>query len=521
MGVALPTAGARPLGCQTRAERAQHESLRVRPILIFYDTFARRPAPKTNAPTTPRYGSIAVALATLLAAVVTIGPMATPPASAVVSETILGSDAATGLLEHSDTNAVEVGTRFTALSDGTATGMRFWKSRDSVATHGGTLWTGSGTKLAAATFSNETASGWQTTEFSQPVTLKAGQSYVVSYYAPRGAYAATQDFTGTSQSPSLRIAAGAGTYAYGSSSRFPTSTFRNSMYWVDVNFTPAAVPAPEPTPPPTSPPSPVPTPPSTGFPTAATTGVPAGTTLSAYTGPCRITTPNTVIDARIVNCDDLQIVSPGVKITRSQINGKIYTDHEGVGAFTLTDSEVNAGQYEGTGIGNARFIATRVEVTGGNRSVNCFLDCTIQDSYVHGQFTDYTGRAHESGIRMGSNSVIRHNTIACDAPDVAPDAGCSAALTGYGDSAAVRNNTIDGNLFVAGSGGYCSYGGSTPGKPFSSGTRDIRFTNNVWERGQYGRCGWWGPITSFDVHAPGNVWSNNTWDDGAAVPPAN
>lgn len=477
---------------------------------------ARRRAQKPVPSLTLRIGSVAAALALVLALFVAAGPSNTPSAAAVDSatETILGDSPATGLLNHTDTNPVEVGTRFSVLADGTVSGMRFWKNQDSVTSHGGTLWTGSGTKLATATFDSETSAGWQTATFDKPIAVTAGQTYVVSYFAPRGKYAVTQQFTGVSQSAHLKIAAGAGVFSYGSTSRFPTATFRDSNYWVDVTF--ALAPAPTPTPTPTPPPAP-----STGFPTAATTGVPAGTTLSTYTGPCRITTPNTIIDSRIVNCNDLQIEAPGVVITRTKINGKIYTDHEGVGSFTLTDSEVNAGQYEGTGIGNARFTVTRVEVTGGNRSVNCFLSCTIQDSYVHGQFKDYTGRAHESGIRMGSYSVIRHNTIACDAPDVAPDAGCSAALTGYGDTAAVRNNTIDGNLFVAGSGGYCAYGGSTAGKPFSSGTRDIRFTNNVWERGVHGRCGWWGPITSFDINAPGNVWTNNTWDDGDPVPPAN
>ncbi|MET0716151.1 MAG: hypothetical protein ABWY23_06700, partial [Mycetocola sp.] len=187
----------------------------------------------------------------------------------------------------------------------------------------------------------------------------------------------------------------------------------------------------------------------------------------------------------------------------------------------ISDSRVDIGAEMGTGIGDERFTATRVHVTGGNRSVNCFRDCTIEYSYVHGQFRDSTGRAHESGIRMGSGSVIRGNTIACDAPDVAPDAGCSAALTGYGDFAVVQNNTIDRNLFVGGSGGYCAYGGSSPGKPYSAGTRDIRFTNNVWERGASGKCGVWGPITSFNSAAPGNVWTNNTWKDGTPIPAAN
>ena len=153
-------------------------------------------------------------------------------------------------------------------------------------------------------------------------------------------------------------------------------------------------------------------------------------------------------------------------------------------------------------------------------ATNCSVNCTVSASYLHGQFRDSTGVYHESGIRIGSGSVIRGNTIACDAPDVPPDAGCSAALTGYGDFAIVQNDTIDGNLFIAGSGGYCSYGGSTTGKPYSSGVNHIRFTNNVYQRGSSGKCGIWGPITAFDSSAPGNVWSNNTWDDGTAVQPA-
>jgi len=257
------------------------------------------------------------------------------------------------------------------------------------------------------------------------------------------------------------------------------------------------------------------------FPSAETTGLPRGTELSDYTGPCRITTADTVLDAKRVDCWPLLIDATGVVITRSQINGFVYSGEEGSGSFTITDSEINAGDNPVTGIGDVRFEATRVHVTGGKRSVMCHRDCTVEASYVHGQFTDTSGYYHESGIRMGSNAVIRGNTIACDAPDVPPDGGCSGALTGYGDFAVIQNNVIDGNLFLAGSGGYCTYGGSTTGKPHSAGTRDIRFTNNVWQRGTTSKCGDFGPITSFDSDAPGNEWSNNRWDDGAPVTAAN
>ena len=209
-------------------------------------------------------------------------------------------------------------------------------------------------------------------------------------------------------------------------------------------------------------------------------------------------------------------------MTRSKIVGSIRTDENSTGySFTISDSEIDAGNRYNTGIGSVNYTATRVHVYGGNRSIYCYNNCTIADSYVHGQFTDSAGAAHESGIRMGQNTVIRHNTITCDAPNVPPDAGCSAGLTGYGDFTPVTNNLIENNLFKASTGGFCAYGGSSQGKPYSAQTRDIVFRNNVFERGNGGKCGFYGPITSFDSTRPGNVWSGNVWSDGGPVPPAN
>lgn len=268
---------------------------------------------------------------------------------------------------------------------------------------------------------------------------------------------------------------------------------------------------------PSAPSSQTPSAAATGFPNAATTGVPAGTGLTDYTGPCTITQAGAVIDAKRIGCS-LEIRAKGVAITRSVVAGTVYADPDtGAGSFTIADSRVEVGSVAGTGIGDGFFTARRVEVTGGNRSINCYLNCTVEDSYVHGQFRDATGRAHESGIRMGSGSVIRGNTIACDAPDVPPDAGCSAALTGYGDFDTVQNNLIQANLFVGGSGGFCAYGGSSRGKPFSAGTNHIRFLDNVFQRGASGKCGFYGPVTAFDPAAAGNVWTNNRYTDGTPI----
>jgi hypothetical protein len=157
----------------------------------------------------------------------------------------------------------------------------------------------------------------------------------------------------------------------------------------------------------------------------------------------------------------------------------------------------------------------RVEVTGGGRSVYCLRGCTIRDSWVHGQFTDETGVAHESGIRMGSDTTIIHNSIGCDAPMVPPDAGCSAGLTGYGDLSVIQRNLIQDNLFLATPAATCAYGGSTVDKSLAN---EIRFIDNVFQRGPHGTCGVYAAIMDFDPTAPGNVWSGNRWDDGDPFP---
>ena len=248
--------------------------------------------------------------------------------------------------------------------------------------------------------------------------------------------------------------------------------------------------------------------------------MPSGTTLTPYTGPCTITQANTVIDAKTVSCN-LTIRASGVTIRNSLVKGSIYNDENSTNwGFTVVDSEVDVGDRAGTGIENTGFTALRVEVRGGNRSINCWRNCTVRDSWVHGQFTDETGTYHESGIRMGSGGTIVGNSITCDAQEVPPEAGCSAGLTGYGDFAAVENNLIQGNLFLASTGAVCAYGGSSGGKPYSNAANNIRFIGNVFQRGPNGRCASYGPVMDYNPSAPGNVWSGNTWQGGGAVTPS-
>jgi hypothetical protein len=140
-----------------------------------------------------------------------------------------------------DSNSVEVGVQFQTSTAGTVTGIRFYKGPQNVGTHVGNLWSATGILLASATFTNETASGWQQVNLSSPVTLTPGTTYIVSYYT-NGYYSADPNYfaTALTNGPLTALASsgsgGNGVYAYGNSSTFPTSTFASSNYWVDVIF---------------------------------------------------------------------------------------------------------------------------------------------------------------------------------------------------------------------------------------------------------------------------------------------
>src|SRR5207237_1302603 len=84
----------------------------------------------------------------------------------------------------SDANSVELGMKFTADQSGFVTGVRFYKLASNTSTHTGHLWTSAGSLLGTATFTGESASGWQQANFGSPVAITAGTTYVISYFTP-------------------------------------------------------------------------------------------------------------------------------------------------------------------------------------------------------------------------------------------------------------------------------------------------------------------------------------------------
>ncbi len=142
----------------------------------------------------------------------------------------------------SDTSSVELGVKFRTNTSGFVTGIRYHKPSTTTGTHVGTLWTGTGTKLGTATFTNETASGWQQATFSAPIAVTANTTYVASYFTP-SRYSVSSNYfaTATTRGPLTALANGTdggnGLYRYGATAGvFPTSSFNNENYWVDVVF---------------------------------------------------------------------------------------------------------------------------------------------------------------------------------------------------------------------------------------------------------------------------------------------
>jgi len=140
-----------------------------------------------------------------------------------------------------DAFAAELGVKFSSDVNGFITGVRFYKSTANTGTHIGNLWTSAGSLLATATFTGESASGWQDVRFSAPVAITANTTYVASYHTNVGHYAADTAYFANAgvASPPLHApvsaASGNGVFAIGISA-FPASSFHANNYWVDVDF---------------------------------------------------------------------------------------------------------------------------------------------------------------------------------------------------------------------------------------------------------------------------------------------
>jgi len=160
----------------------------------------------------------------------------TPPPSA----TIFGPSMAPGHTATNDKGPVDLGVQFYADVPGSITAIRFHKAATNAGPHVVSLWSATGTLLARATSSTETASGWQQVLLDSPITLVPGTIYVASYHAPAGNYSYDHNvFTHRYDSGQLHVPVNGGVYIYASSPAFPVSSYAASNYGVDVVFQPS------------------------------------------------------------------------------------------------------------------------------------------------------------------------------------------------------------------------------------------------------------------------------------------
>jgi chitodextrinase len=228
------------------------------------------------------------------------------------------------------------------------------------------------------------------------------------------------------------------------------------------------------------------TPASTGYPDASNTGVPAGTTLTAYTGPSNITTPNTVIDGKTLGC--VQVSAPGVVIRNSTIScssssyavfvdDRLFTD--AATPLLIQDSEITCNDRQsGAAVGEADFTVRRVEITHCENGFDLNQNILVEDSFIHDLYTDsvnhmdgaqegcghwqpgYTGPSCAAGYAPGTlNITFRHNTIY--AVSASGEFGTSAYISNrtpnQDHNVLIENNLMAGGAYTL----YCQQDGQT------------------------------------------------------------
>ena len=188
--------------------------------------------------------------------------------------------------------------------------------------------------------------------------------------------------------------------------------------------------------------------PRPAFPDASNTGVPAGTTLTAYTGPSTISTPNTVIDGKTMGC--INVTAGGVIIRNSRIacNGSPVNvdDPRALRQDTLADrglgdqlQRVVRFHRDRRGRHSSPVVLTS---TGCENGLSINQNITLEDSFVHDLYRELHGALgrHPAVVRP----LERHRPIRA-----APSTSRSATTrsTGRDTSAIISTSSAPTRTF--------------------------------------------------------------------------
>lgn len=294
-----------------------------------------------------------------------------------------------------------------------------------------------------------------------------------------------------------------------------------------------------------APTTPEPTDPAAAWPAAYNTGYPHGlpgdtrtpVTLTAYTGPYVITTPNTVIDGKDLD-DLLEVRTTGVVIKNSRVRVANAQGLKIADAYhvTIMDTELDGqGQDASAGgislIGDGSYTLIRVNAHhSGDIARANWAGVAIIDSWLH----DPTGTNPDQ-----HNDVIQTTDGTCDVPTEGVDAVAGTSDTYPGkycirivhnrlenpntqtscillkaDQGDIHNVLVANNLLNGG--GYSLYWYDQGSHHATAGT----VIDNRWLRSPTG--GYWPNGGSFNTHALDAAelptWTGNAWlDTGAAI----
>jgi hypothetical protein len=436
-----------------------------------------------------------------------------------------------------DPRAVELGVRFAVSTPGSVVALRYYKGPENDGAHIGSLWNASGAALAHATFRNESRSGWQVVFFNKSVALVPHHYYVASYHTSTGHYAQQQwAFADNRSLGNTTITASEGLFAYGTGA-FPTSTWHNAAYYVDVLFKPSgghyATPpagstssapprssAPRSTLPtstrgtPTAPStssahgSSSPAPP-TSFPGPSNTGVPADTHLMVHSGDMTINQDGYVLEnTEVDGCITVNANNVAIRNVLVKADSCYWLIRSEAGPVTITNVEIDGenNPVNDAGIACSNCTLTRVNIHNTIDGMKADYNVTVQDSFIHDLY--HTSTSHSDGIQsLGTTHLtIKHNTII-----VSSDAN-SAIILSTGSATDMRNVSIADNLL--GGGGYTVYAGYAAGSDQLSKVSNISVTGNeftIVSFPKYAKSGWYASLGADD---PPVVVSGNIWADG-------
>ncbi|MDQ0368863.1 hypothetical protein [Catenuloplanes indicus] len=233
------------------------------------------------------------------------------------------------------------------------------------------------------------------------------------------------------------------------------------------------------------------------------TGVPDGVTLTAYTGPLRITKAGTVIDGkRIDGCLDVRARDVVIKRSKLTCGGIMIKIEQKTANLTIEDSDLDGAQT-GFVAGYWNYTLSRVNVYNIEEGPRVGSNVIIEDSWFHSMHPAQSDEAHQDLMQTngGSNSTIRGNVF--DATSTVAGVSFNAAFQVGAEFEPLENVLVEENWFNGG-----GYTVNIRNDPQIS---NVLFRNNV-----FGSRHGYGAVSRAD--SPGIIWEDSNISEAGGKP---